>query len=246
MPDNRRLLAVVTDSGLFGKLQGLISRSSFDINRVPSGTGALILAGNLPYDLILIESPLPDLDLQDFLAAIRTLDSPCAASAVLILHHDAELRLAETLKSDLVATLPAASPELELQKTLSNLLGVAARASRRLLVRVEAETGGDPGRLLQTENLSETGALLRGGTAIAEGSRLRLGFSLPGDGSRIHATAEVVRHAGPPSEAVSGIAVRFLDIEGDGRDRLRDFVAETAQRAGGTAAEELSLFGLGS
>lgn len=235
MTSNKRILAVVTDRELYEKVANLLNRASLEVNRVPSGAGALILVGNLRYDLILVEAPLSDLGLQDFVAAVRTLDSPCAASSILVLTRDQEAgQLSGALLSDEVIVLPATAESSDIQREISRVLGVALRTTTRLLVQLETETDdGSKRRMGQTVNLSETGMLLSGIRAEI-GSQVRLTFSLPGDSREIVSTAEVVRRTQPEVEKVSAIGVRFVELEAEAAGRLRDFV--NGHSAAGVAA----------
>jgi CheY-like chemotaxis protein len=226
MTKSQRILAVVNDRELYEKVAHLLGRSSFEVNRVPSGAGALILVGNLRYDLILVEAPLPDLDLQDFVTAVRTLDSPCAGSAVVALARSEEgLDPRDTVQGDDFAVLEATADPDEIQKTISKSLGVAVRTATRLLVQLDTHLEeGNFQRKTQTANISETGMLLTGAPPLPLGSQVRLAFELPEDPRPLTMTAEVVRHASPELEKVSGIGVRFLQFETDSGTRLAEFL----------------------
>lgn len=225
MKKSKRILAAVRQRDLWDRVAKLLSRSSFEVNRVPSGAGALILVGNLRYDLIIVEAPLSDLDLQEFVAAVTTLDSPCAGSSVLVMARDESVRLSRSLSGGQVVILPIDASRDDLQKSVSQLLGVAIRTAARLLVQIETEMeSGSSNVVAQTVNLSESGMLLRSAPLAPVGSEARLTFTLPGDGDAIVARAEVVRHSAPELELVTGIGVRFIDLPAEARARLRDFV----------------------
>ncbi len=234
MAKKKRILAVVGDRNLYLKLEKLMNREAFEVNRVPSGAGALVLTGNLQYDLILLEAPLPDLGLQQFLSAIRTLESPCAASAILVLARDEHVGpLAIALDGDFVETISSSADEAQMQKAVTAVLGVAARIGSRVLVEIEVVLEGVTSRkVCQTENFSETGVLLRSTMPPEIGSRLRLSFSLPSDARPIVADGQVVRFTDPERETTRGMAVRFLCFEEDGRERLREFVQLDIGRRG--------------
>jgi CheY-like chemotaxis protein len=245
MRKSQRILAVVNDRELYDKIAHLLDRSSFEVNRVPSGAGALILVGNLRYDLILVEAPLPDLDLQDFVAAVRTLDSPCAGSSVLALGKTEEAcNLGDTLVGDDIAVLPASAEADEIQTTISKSLGVAVRTAARLLVQVDAQLEeGSFQRMTQTANISETGMLLSGAPPIALGTEVRLAFELPDDPRTLVITAEVVRHASQEVENLSGIGVRFLQFETDSGTRLEDYLRGRVADPGANVAEPFDELG---
>ncbi len=226
MRQSQRILAVVNDRALYQKISQLLNRSSFEVNRVPSGAGALILVGNLRYDLILVEAPLPDLELQDFAAAVRTLDSPCASSAVVVLaQNDQAAEINSSLIEDGFSVAHATQDPEALQSAVSQALGVAVRTAARLLVALKAELhDGSLQRMTQTANLSETGMLLAGAPTVPLGSMVELSFELPEDPKPIQARAEVVRHALPEVENTSGIGVRFTEMSAESATRLREFL----------------------
>ena len=225
MNQSQRILAVVNDQDLYKKLANFLDRSSFEVNRVPSGAGALILVGNLRYDLILVEAPLPDLDLQNFVTAVRTLDSPCAGSSLLLLAKDEAFELSEALLGEDTAVVSADAEVRTIQGAISELLGVAVRSAARILVQLHARLGeGSFKRVGQTANISETGMLVTGAPEIPLGSEVELEFELPGDSRPICIKAEVVRHASPEVENVAGIGVRFTEVSAESAQRLRDFL----------------------
>ena len=245
MKTSQRILAVVNDRALYKKVADLFDRSSFEVNRIPSGAGALILIGNLRYDLIVVEAPLSDLRLPDFITAVRTLDSPCSGSPVLVLAQGESARPAEALtQGEDVDVISAESDFQEIQAAVSQLLGVAVRSATRILVQLHARLGeGTFKRVGQSANVSETGMLVTGTPELPFVCEVELEFELPGDSRPLAAKAQVVRHASPEVENVSGIGVRFSEISAETAVRLREFlatkVAEAAQRE--AAGEPLEL-----
>ncbi len=226
MRQSQRILAVVNDRNLYAKVSKPLDRSAFEVNRVTSGAGALILVGNLRYDLILVEAPLPDLELQDFIAAVRTFDSPCVGSSVVVLAQSPDAaNLSDLVLEDDVTVVAASDDAADLHSRISHSLGVAVRASARVLVQIEAHIeGGTLQRVGQTANISETGVLLTGTPPIPLGARVDLRLELPDGGRELDLRGEVIRHASPEVENVTGIGVRFLAVEGEMTQRLRAFV----------------------
>jgi hypothetical protein len=200
--------------------------------------------GNVRYSLIVAGLPLPDIGLQEFLTNLRALDSGSGESPVVILAPEADVpALSRALSSKLLRVIPDTSLGIEIQRAISEVLGVAARTTSRLLVEVEVGIGGGSAqrRLVQTHNLSETGMLVRATEAPPVGSRVQLSFHLPHDSQTIRCGAEVVRESDPEVEGLGGFAVRYLDLRDEDRERLRAFVTvdlETASeaRAAGDAA----------
>jgi uncharacterized protein (TIGR02266 family) len=95
-----------------------------------------------------------------------------------------------------------------------------------MLVNVEVRT--DTSRSLkcfQSENISESGLLLRGSHAIPIGMAVKLEFNLPDEQEPVHGTAMVVRHSG--SGESPGVGLRFVELNRDAILRLRRFVDRT-------------------
>jgi ActR/RegA family two-component response regulator len=219
-----RVLTVLSDSQLADRLQGVFSRRSTEVNRVPSGAGALILTGNLSYDLIVVELPLSDLTVEDFLGSIRTLDSTSTNSPVLILAADKDVAKINTgITDELVKALSKQASESDLHAAISTLLGVAYRHALRVMVQIEVGLeNGISTRLYQAENISETGVLVRGGRHIPVGTPVRFEFSLPNETDPIAGIGLVVRHTGF-REATPGIALQFAELAEDNIQRLRRY-----------------------
>ena len=227
MTTNMRVLTVLSDNQLADRLKSVLSRRAIEVNRVPSGAGALILTGNLNYDLIVIEFPLTDLAVEDFLGSIRTLDSTSTNSPVLILAGPEEATtINSAVKDELVRALPKHADESEIHSAVSSLLGVAGRHAARVMVQIEVGLeSGISTRLYQAENLSESGVLLRGGTQIPDGTPVRFEFDLPNESDPIAGIGLVVRHT-TPNEPTDGIALQFAELAEDSIRRLRRYTAK--------------------
>jgi hypothetical protein len=219
-----RVLTVLSDNQLAERVQGVLARRAIEVNRVPSGAGALILTGNLNYSLIVVEFPLSDLAVEDFISSIRTLDSTSTNSPVLILAEEEDVvKLNSTITDDLVEALPKNIDETRVHSVVSKLLGVAYRHAARVMVQLEV--GLDAGvttRMHQAVNLSESGILVRGGRQVPVGTPVRFEFSLPNEIDPIAGIGLVVRHTAPSEEA-SGIAIQFAELAEDNLRRLRRF-----------------------
>ena len=111
-----------------------------------------------------------------------------------------------------------------------------------MLVEIEVQLGQGPSRLLyQSQNLSRSGILLRGGRRLQPGGRVRFDLALP-TGESVAGQALVVRHT-TPQEPIVGTALRFLDLSDEQEARILDFVhmgvvttePETLQVASGSS-----------
>lgn len=222
----KRILVVAVDRELFGKIDPLLNRAYFAVDKVPRGRSGAILCANVAFDLMLVGHPLPDMAFQEFLFEVRRGGSPCAASPLLVL--TPEQRLGEL--KDLLAwgpnmALPLEDPRAILDEVATRLLGVAPRMATRIMVRLEVQLEEGKRLLMyQTENLSKAGMLIRTDHLYPIGTRVAIECLLPGDRSPLQGVAEVVRHAAPDVEKVHGVGVRFVELKGDGQKRLIEFL----------------------
>jgi hypothetical protein len=94
---------------------------------------------------------------------------------------------------------------------------------------------GQMARMYQTQNLSQTGMLLRTRQPLPVGTDVAVQFlfpgdpmlsraSLPGGYEFVEGEARVVRHTHPAKERVEGLALQFKALESSGTRRLGDFL----------------------
>jgi DNA-binding response OmpR family regulator len=222
----RSVLVVGVDEELFAKVAPLLDRSEFDVDRFPRAGMALELVARVPFDVLLARHPLADIPVQEFLDAVRAADSPCRSAPLLLLVERGDLDAAAAYVGRGANRVVAVeeSPE-RLQGEVSALLTVAPRSAIRLMVRLQVEI--DDGRqlaLCQSENVSETGMLVRSSEVLPLGTQLELEFFLGEEPLPVRGTAEVVRHTTPGREEVRGMGLRFLSLHGNGAARLRRFL----------------------
>ena len=84
------------------------------------------------------------------------------------------------------------------------------------------EVSGDDVYFRRSGNVGEGGVYFDRAIPHALGTMVTLKFALPGDREMVVARGEVVSGAG--SRNTLGMGVRFLNIEGDGLDRMREFI----------------------
>lgn len=228
MPARLNILVALSTEVVFDQIRPLVSRTDVEISRVFKGHNALTMAVGSRYDLLVVQHPFPDLEFAEFFRRVRAPESACCRAPMLILTlRDEGQSVAEYLEDGLAREcLLEASPE-QIRSSLNALLGVAMRAKARLSVELSARLENESLQLFcQTINVSEGGMLIRSRRALPLGTRVQLTLTLPGEGESIDAVGEVLRHTTPGVDPVQGLAIRFVDIEGDGRARLADFVAQ--------------------
>jgi len=224
----RSLLIVNAEQELFDKIAPLLNREELEVDRFPRAKAALELVARVPVDVLVVGYPLADVPTQEFLDAVRGAASPCRQSPLLLLAHRDELDEARRFigrgANEVVAVEESAE---RLQAAISRLVAVAPRSSLRTMVRIVVNIGeGAALEMAQTENLSETGMLVRTGEVYPLGSRLSFEFHLGGLAQPIRGEGEVVRQSLGGRESVRGIGIRFISLERDGLQRLQRFLRE--------------------
>jgi CheY-like chemotaxis protein len=226
-PIRRNVLIVNVDEELFAKVAPLLGRSDLEVDRFPGARTALELVGLVPFDVLIALFPLADIPAQEFLDAVRAPESPCRRSPLLVLTTRDRLPDAERYVGRGVNRVVALEETAEqLQREVSQLLSVAPRRDLRMMVRVNVRVGEkNELSLFQSENLSQTGMLVRGGDPYPLGTRVAFEFDLGLDRSPVRGEAEVVRHTTPGREDVrGGMGLRFFYFEKDGLVRLQRFL----------------------
>lgn len=222
----RNVLAIGVTPKEFDHVAPFLGRDEFDVDRFPTGTGALELTTQVVIAVLLVRYPLPDLEVAEFLDQIRRPESPCRQSPVLLLATEQRLDEAVTYigrGANRVIDIETEQPEI--QRIVSGLLDVAPRKAARFLARLEIKLGGAKDMILcQTENFSGTGMLIKTERRYDVGTRLGFEFSLGDDQRSITGVAEVVRHTLLGRDEVGGIGVRFLSFAGDSQRRFEAFL----------------------
>jgi hypothetical protein len=86
------------------------------------------------------------------------------------------------------------------------------------------EVSGEDVYFRRTGNVGEGGVYFDRAIPHSLGTMVTLKFSLPGDKEMVIARGEVVSAAG--SEQGLGMGVKFLNVEGDGQKRLREYIVK--------------------
>lgn len=243
MKQRSQLLAVIDDDSIYKRILPLCERSSMHATRASDAAGARLLLQNVRYDLIVARHPMVGIEVEEFLEALRRPYSPSADTPVLLLAPEAEIeRLMHRVDQRQVQVLSLGVSTQQLQKAISEILGVAARTETRMLIQFEVVVGeGRVARVCQAKNISETGALLHTSRTLPVGTVLPVSFTLGDDPRPVLGTARVVRHAEPTREDLPGMGISFERMDGEARERMREFITTCREAVAGSRPEALAV-----
>jgi len=228
MEQKKKVLAIVPQQELYLKLEPVLKRDLIEVSRSANATSSLILATNVTYDLIVVEYPLPDLSIVDFLGILKAPTLPSAQTQILVLtkRDQVETVSQHTEGDDRVKVVPQHASAQFLHSALAgSLRDIAERKKSRLMVQFEAKLGaGKLMRICQTSNVSESGLLIHTTRLIPLETEMNVSFYLPGDPRPIDGRVRVVRHTDPRREEQTGMGVQFVHLPDTAREKLSDYV----------------------
>lgn len=226
-PTQQSVLQVGPEPGLLDELEPLLEEDSVMARRVDRGALALDqLRLTLP-DLLIIEHPLADMPTTELVHAARQLMGN--ELTILLLSEERRRSELSVLEEAGEIVLRADVPQDELLDAARAFLRQYRRYARSVMVRLRVTIGDTQLlRMAQTVNLSARGMLVRTSEPFPLGSDVRFEMLLPGDEESIRGTARAVRYADPAVERISGVGLRFLELDGDGAVRLSRFLRPAA------------------
>lgn len=221
-PSKRNVLVVGVSPDEFRLVEPLLGRNGFELDRFPSGAGALELTSAVPVDVLIVRCPLPDVEMRPFLDGVRREGNPCRRSSVVLLTDPDHVREAQTLigrGANRMVVLGESEDTIE--TAVSELLDVSPRKEARFFARIEVKLGGAKDLVLcQTENVSASGLLIKTDRRWEKGTEIHFEFTIPSDPRPIGGVAEVVRHTMIGRDGVGGVGLRFVSFAGDSQRRF--------------------------
>lgn len=218
----KRVLAVGLSQSALDSAREQLIQGSYEIDRAPTARSALTLAREVRFDLLIVSHPQPHLVVRDFLSQLRERSSSSRKARVMILAEDTGDHELRGLRAHAVEILPRT--ETLIGDLTSKALGGAPRAQVSVMVRLEVNLPyGRSIRICQSENLSESGMLVRSEDTVPLGTTAQASFRLRSGDDPIEARARVIRETVPGE--IPGIALHFDSFTGDSADRLKTFMA---------------------
>jgi hypothetical protein len=225
MSGPRRVLAAALSTELTADLAPALERSDFDLNRVANSGSAGELARLIPFDVLLLgfaddESALALLD------TVREPHSESRHARVLVFASSDSLPSAErALAARVDRVISTSRSAVELQETVLELLRERVRLAARVLARLTVKIADGASRFVcQTRDLSRSGMLAITDNRYPVGSAVKVVLDLPDGAGEIAGDAEVVRHAAPPRDPVTGLGLRFVHLRPGDEQRLLGFL----------------------
>ncbi len=121
--------------------------------------------------------------------------------------------------------IPTDNAEELLAASIAELATVAPRLALRAPTRVVLQLEQRPLRTFcQTENISETGMLLRGFGHYPPGTTIDFEINIPGQSDPIRGTATIARTTNVSLERMEGVGARFQTFIGQDEGRLTEYL----------------------
>jgi hypothetical protein len=217
-----------TDESTFAKAKDAIRGSDINLQMAPWNDNTLELVQSTAFDAIIIGFPGPITALRRFVQCIRSPGSANQRSGVLLLCEPRHLEAAQTFVGIGVGINRAISAKDlngQLAPAIQELSSVAPRATLRAPTRVVLHLEQRPLRTFcQTENVSETGMLLRGFGHYPPGTTIDFEINIPGQSDPIRGRATIARTTNVSTERMEGVGARFNDFRDGDRARLTEYL----------------------
>jgi hypothetical protein len=221
MVEKRVLTVGVERTALESVPPGLIGEA-FELDSVPTLRSAIAIMTEVRFDLIVIGHPQPGFDMGRFLRILR--DQSCASKAAKVIVLAREPEHPELVGLHAHAVEIVAKNEVLIGDLTSKALDGAQRVQLVLIVRLEVELPyGKSIRICQSENVSESGMLVRSDDTVPVGTVGLVSFQLPRTDRPTEARVRVVRET--VAGEIPGIALHFDEFQEDSEAGLLSFLA---------------------
>ncbi len=219
MADRRRLLIVTDEQSPLG--ESVPAMEEFERHSCDGWDAGLSTATSQRWDVIILGYPLGEAPFEDLVDSIRAPESPCALSALVVITTPDRRRELAGYVGKGVNRVVTVEDGSDIAKTISEVIDVQPRATKRLLIQLQMPIGDRKGRILTfTENISTSGMLLGTGNELEIGQKFDFQVSLPDYDDAVTGKAEVVRHAVATRDPTAGLGIRFVSFDDDGKEAL--------------------------
>lgn len=217
MAERAQTSILLTGAGVTGdgEMVSVVKAAGFKVRVEPWDSEVPALVESQAFDAIIVQLPLPGVGLGVLLSSIRAREARCRQAGLVILTPESDIGAIEQLVGRGVnRVLANTATAAEVLEALEAVQCVAHRVSIRLPVQLEVTLpAGDTQAFCQTENLSESGMLLRGFQHYPLGTQFSFRLQLPGTDRCLTGVAEVTRTTDVGRENIEGFGARFVEVE---------------------------------
>jgi hypothetical protein len=208
----QNVLVVEVDAERYEIVAPLLKRKHFDVDRFPGAKGAVELVAVIPFRALIVGYPLKEMRFDDFLRVVRGPSSASARAPIALLcdpEHETEAKA--YLQQRIQLVMATNEPPTTMEDKLSTFLGIQARASLRILVKLNVTlTDHRQERFMaQTKDISTSGMFVSTNRSYPKGSQATFEFALENHASPFSGVAEIVRVSGP-GDRNQGLGLRFV------------------------------------
>lgn len=223
---HRKVLAIGLGSFEFHIVDEFLSPGGLEVDRFPSVAGALELLGSLKLDALLVNFPLEETALEEFLSTLRKPGHTSRNTpVVLVTREEFRAPAEEYIGHGVSRVVPLDSNAESLLEAVMGVIFVAPRRMVSFPAQFRLENAGPDGAVpCKVRNSSVSGALLETDQRPAKGSRVYFRFDMPEADRPVVGIGEVVRHTSQREE-VGGVGIRFLSFAGSSKTIYESYLA---------------------
>ena len=214
------------DQDTFARAASALNSDEITLHHAPWDDNTLDLVQSTKFDVIIIGFPGPITPLRRFVECVRAPGSACQSSGVILLADPQHIDAAQAFVGvGINRAIPSDNAEELLAASITELASVAPRLALRAPTRVVLKLEQRPLRTFcQTENISESGMLLRGFGHYPPGTTIDFEINIPGQSDPIRGTATIARTTNVALERMEGVGARFQSFTGQDGGRLTEYL----------------------
>jgi hypothetical protein len=220
--------------GSFEAVAPVLDQRNLAVTQVDSPDNAVEMATEREFDLVIFDAETDPVALADLVGRLRddvSASSECSLLVIAGRRADTEAR--DQIGRGVNRVIGVDDPEDVIEEHVAELLDVAPRSDVRLTARVTFDLADGSLQVDgHTANVSLTGMLLQTTTSFEPGQEVVFEFMADERGDLVSGRGEIVRSADAGREGLQGIGIRFLEFDGDGRERMEEVLADSAAASG--------------
>ncbi len=224
------VLMTRVDTATFSEANRAVAASDIELQMAPWDDNTLELVQTYSFDAIVIGFPGSINALRRFVRCVRSPGSVNQQCGIILLSEPRHMEAAQTFVGIGVGINRAIAVDQmqdRLEPAIFELSSVAPRAPLRAPTRVVLHLDRRPLRTFcQTENVSESGMLLRGFGHYPPGTTIDFEINIPGQPESIRGRATIARTTNIESEKMEGVGARFDGFREGDRARLTGYLNE--------------------